>query len=88
MRTCAHCGTPIEGYRRQARYCGGPCRAAASRARSVKVADGASDGRHAESARNRTHGTAEVVEWAALPREEQEWIEGLLARHADLIDAG
>jgi hypothetical protein len=36
MRYCVHCGTSIDGYRRQARYCGGPCRAAASRARAAE----------------------------------------------------
>lgn len=36
MRTCAHCATSLDGYRRQARYCGGPCRAAASRARAAE----------------------------------------------------
>jgi hypothetical protein len=34
QRTRANCGTSIIGYRRQAIYCGGPCRAAASHARA------------------------------------------------------
>lgn len=32
-RTCGTCGRPLDGYRQHARYCGGPCRAAASRER-------------------------------------------------------
>jgi hypothetical protein len=36
VRTCERCGASLDGYRRQARYCGGPCRAAASRARAAK----------------------------------------------------
>ena len=36
MRVCAHCGTSLDGHRRQARYCGGPCRAAASRTRAAE----------------------------------------------------
>jgi hypothetical protein len=39
MRACAHCGTSIAGYRRQARHCGGPCRAAASRASRARTAE-------------------------------------------------
>lgn len=35
VRTCANCGRSIEGHRRQAIYCDGPCRAAASRARAT-----------------------------------------------------
>jgi hypothetical protein len=31
-RTCEQCGRCIKEKRRQARYCGGPCRAASSRA--------------------------------------------------------
>jgi hypothetical protein len=37
MRTCAFCGKSIEDYRPQAIYCGGPCRAAASRARAARA---------------------------------------------------
>jgi hypothetical protein len=40
VRTCANCGTSIDGYHRQARSCGGPCRAAASRARAAERSNG------------------------------------------------
>jgi len=46
----------IVDYRRQAIYCGGPCRAAASRAK--RLADSAGDqilALREETARNRTH---------------------------------
>jgi hypothetical protein len=36
VRICALCGTSLDGYRAHARYCGGPCRAAASRARAAE----------------------------------------------------
>lgn len=32
---CPLCGAPLEGRRRQARYCGGACRAEASRLRRL-----------------------------------------------------
>jgi len=34
-RVCSVCGTSLEGRRRQARYCGGACRAEASRLRRL-----------------------------------------------------
>ena len=55
-RACARCGVSIVDYRRQAIYCGGPCRAAASRAK--RLADSAGDqilALREETARNRTH---------------------------------
>jgi hypothetical protein len=42
-RNCGHCGRRLDGYRRQARYCGGPCRAAASRARKQLGAQSTDD---------------------------------------------
>ena len=41
MRACANCGRSIDDRRRHARYCGGPCRAAASRARAAQRLSGA-----------------------------------------------
>ena len=38
MRVCAHCGGPLAHRREDARYCGAPCRAAASRARATEPA--------------------------------------------------
>ena len=40
MRRCQNCRASLDGYRRQARYCGGPCRAAASRARAAERSNG------------------------------------------------
>jgi hypothetical protein len=39
MRRCqqAECGRPLDGYRRDARYCSGACRAAASPARVLST---------------------------------------------------
>lgn len=33
LRTCESCGAPLQHHRSHARYCGGACRAAASRER-------------------------------------------------------
>jgi hypothetical protein len=38
MRLCAHCGGSLSHRRKDAVYCGGPCRAAASRARAAEPA--------------------------------------------------
>jgi hypothetical protein len=35
MRSCVVCGEPLEGRRCDARHCGGPCRAEASRLRRI-----------------------------------------------------
>jgi hypothetical protein len=65
-RTCARCGVSITDYRRQAIYCGGPCRAAASRLRSAveTPADPALDreaARPNETAQNRTPGAGASI---------------------------
>ena len=58
-RACAHCGTSLDSHRRHARYCGGPCRAAASRARSLRtlqdLAPHQEAARRQQSAQKRTH---------------------------------
>jgi hypothetical protein len=38
MNVCARCGALLKGRRSQTRYCGGSCRAAASRARAAQSA--------------------------------------------------
>jgi hypothetical protein len=35
MRSCVVCGAPLEGRRSDARHCGPPCRAEASRLRQI-----------------------------------------------------
>lgn len=91
MRTCAHCGMSIDGYRPQAIYCGGPCRAAASRKRATeRPRDGQSVSEATapdQTAHNRTQRATEVVEWEHLSADEQHRIERLLLRHADLLEA-
>jgi len=88
MRTCEHCGTSIDGYRRQARSCGGPCRAAASRARkAAEPPAGVEDPGREQTAQNRTQRATELVPWEALLPVEQDRIESLLSRHADLLEA-
>lgn len=88
MRTCAHCGTSIEGYRPQARRCGPPCRAAASRARKAAEASARVERpRRDQTPQNRTQRTTETVAWESLPPAEQHRIESLLSRHADLVEA-
>jgi hypothetical protein len=39
MRGCAHCGTSLDGYRSDARYCGAGHRAAAGRNRAAERAE-------------------------------------------------
>jgi hypothetical protein len=39
MRTCDHCGGSLAHRRKDARFCGAPCRAAASRARAAEPAE-------------------------------------------------
>jgi hypothetical protein len=91
MRTCANCGTSINDRRSQAIYCGGPCRAAASRKRAAERAGGSSEGpepvERAKCARKRTQSPTEIVEWASLPSAEQDRIERLLSRHSDPQEA-
>jgi hypothetical protein len=57
--TCAQCGISLAGRRPQARYCGGPCRAAASRARSLRtlqdLAPNPEAARRQQTAQKRTH---------------------------------
>ena len=82
------CGTSIEGSRRQANDCGGTCRAAASRTRATERSSsslpGGESGALARAAQNRTDDATEIVQWNSLSPDEQDRIEGLLARHADL----
>jgi hypothetical protein len=58
MRACEHCGTSLEGRRRHARHCGGPCRAAAHRGRAAERSKGVVRARERsvldESAQKRT----------------------------------
>ena len=59
QRVCANCGASLDSHRRHARYCGGPCRAAASRARSLKrpqdLAPNPEAARRQQTAQKRTH---------------------------------
>jgi hypothetical protein len=43
MRQCLQCARSLAGYRRQARYCSGACRAGASRDRAAERDQNASD---------------------------------------------
>jgi hypothetical protein len=79
MRICANCSKSLEAYRRQARYCGGPCRAEASRARAAQRQDPtlARDGatRLEETALNRTQSLTGGVS-APAPAEKIVWVLG------------
>ena len=63
-RACENCGASLRGYRSQARCCGGPCRAAASRSRAAERQANAERSHDAapleETAQNRTE-TARAV---------------------------
>lgn len=86
MRICVHCRRSIAGYRRQARFCSGACRAAASRARAARRAESRDYSPVAEKPhRNRTPpNRADSSYHAATPAEEAR-IARLLRRHADLL---
>jgi hypothetical protein len=77
MRRCAHCGRSLDGGRRQARYCSGACRAAASRARRRTAFGG-------ETAQNGSQRVAggDGAGWARLDSDP------LGLNHDDLIDSG
>ncbi len=70
MRTCANCGTSLDGYRPQAIYCGGPCRAAASRKRAAEKSRNGYAAPEAtapdQSAQKRTQRAGESIEWESL----------------------
>jgi hypothetical protein len=87
-RTCARCGISLVRHRRQAIYCSGPCRAAASRARAARDRRSPIPGEPTraavETAQNRTYVVAGGGYAMATPDEETR-IAALLARHADLL---
>jgi hypothetical protein len=81
LRQCECCGQTLDYYRRQARYCGGPCRAAASRARAARRAetperDPWAVGRQ-ETAPTRTHTTTAGLKWSVATGAEEALAERL-----------
>jgi hypothetical protein len=60
MRVCVVCGNSLEGRRIDARHCGGPCRAEASRLRAILSGRGSGPYRslaeRLEARRKRTRG--------------------------------
>lgn len=92
QRSCANCGISIIGYRPQANYCCGPCRAAASRARAAherpSPTPGAPARAAAETAQNRTHVPPGGRGYQMASPAEEARIADLLARHADLLGEG
>ena len=89
MRACAHCGGSLDGRRRQAIYCGGPCRAAASRARAAHERPSPIPGTSAraavETAQNRTQGASGHVEPQVGRPDGKSWIADLFARIASFF---
>jgi hypothetical protein len=87
MRLCANCGTSIDDYRRQAIYCGGPCRAAASRTRIAgnreKVTTMVEPSSAGESARKRTDDAGGQLATV----EQEELIAYLRAKYPDLAES-
>jgi hypothetical protein len=88
VRMCAHCAVPLDGRRRQARYCGGPCRAAASRARAAEstepVAAAVEPNSDRESAQKRTQRAAARSEWQVATRAEEILAEHLRQQYPEL----
>jgi hypothetical protein len=60
---CEHCGGPLAGLRRHARFCSSRCRAAASR---VRREDGRNHAGGRESAPKRTPRAVDTFPWASL----------------------
>jgi hypothetical protein len=87
VRTCERCGASLDGYRRQARYCGGPCRAAASRARAAEGSNGIVPSPEPsaldESAQKRT----EEATWTLATPAEEAIAERLRQKYPDLCEA-
>ncbi len=65
MRRCENCAASLDGRRRQTRFCGGACRAAASRTRAAlrpsTPEPNPTVAREDKTARNRTPGAREQV---------------------------
>lgn len=90
MRRCGFCCACIDGRRRQAIYCCGSCRAAASRARAAERAVEAdfaigSDER-AETAHKRTDRLIQPQEYRLATPAEEARFERLVRDHSDLWD--
>jgi hypothetical protein len=87
MRACEHCGVSVEGRRRHARYCGGPCRAAASRRRAAESrpdpAPLVEQDHHSESAQKRTEESTAQLATA----EQEELIAYFRVKYPELWDA-
>jgi hypothetical protein len=83
MRACAHCGASLDGRRRHAIYCGGPCRAAASRARAAERPHSSGHADHrGETTQNRKHEDGGQL---ATP-EQEELISYLCAKYPELAE--
>jgi hypothetical protein len=91
VRTCQHCGASLEGRRRQAIYCGGPCRAAASRARAAErrqlAAEVAEPSSARESAQKRTRPAPAASEWLVAKPDEEALAERLRLTYPELWEA-
>ena len=64
VRGCANCGRSIDDRRRHARYCGGPCRAAASRARAAQRVSGTAPAPEPTAPAEAGHDGAKGATWA------------------------
>ena len=88
MRVCGFCPKSIEGRRPQTVYCGGPCRAAASRARAIlsvaraspSVIPAALD----ETAQTGGNAPTVVDEYRLATIAEEAVVQRVMRRHADL----
>lgn len=90
MRRCENCGASLDGRRRQARYCGGRCRAEASRLRSAERAAAAHRQAHArdlEETAQKAHGTAQD-RWCGLPlatADEESYLTAVQSKYPELM---
>jgi hypothetical protein len=91
VRVCEHCGTSLEGRRQHARYCGGPCRAAASRARDDErrhpAAEVAEPSFVRASAQKRTQSAPAASGWPVATPTEEALVERLRLTYPEMWEA-
>jgi ribosome-binding protein aMBF1 (putative translation factor) len=85
MRSCAYCGTAIDGRRPQAKYCCGACRAAASRVRAAeRSSEAATPVEATKPHRNRTAGHRGPIRERRATRAEEALLARLMRKYPDL----
>jgi hypothetical protein len=87
VKVCLACGQSLGGYRRQARYCGGPCRAAASRARADESRERVAAMVEPSSAQKSAQKRTDDAGGQLATVEQEELIAYLRAKYPDLLES-